>query len=101
MSGHQSEPTTPPEYRDSVFPTQFSRPNRYSASMTSPTGLGSFSTRASRSGSQAVPNFQQQSVSHVPSKSVPGTRRNSDEEEEEEFEYEYNLPETNTRSAAL
>ncbi len=37
-NGHQSEPTTPPEYRDthressSGFPTVLSRPNRYSTS---------------------------------------------------------------------
>lgn len=31
-AGHQSEPTTPPEYRESGFPSGLSRPNRYSAS---------------------------------------------------------------------
>ncbi len=52
LPGHQSEPTTPPEYREtsSGFPTMFSRPNRYStSSLTSPPGLYN---RPARSGSQ-------------------------------------------------
>ncbi len=90
FSGHQSEPTTPPEYREtsSGFPTMFSRPNRYSASsLTSPPGIFN---RPGRSGSQlASPQsgfmppryaFDDQ----LPSKSVPGSRRNSDEDEKEE-----------------
>ncbi|KAK0651430.1 armadillo-type protein [Cercophora newfieldiana] len=88
--GHQSEPTTPPEYREtsSGFPTMFSRPNRYStSSLTSPPGLFN---RPGRSGSQlASPQsgimqsrfaFDDQ----LPSRSVPGSRRNSDEDEKEE-----------------
>ena len=90
MSGHQSEPTTPPEYREtsSGFPTMFSRPNRYStSSLPSPPGLYN---RPGRSGSQlASPQsgilqsrfaFDDQ----LPSRSVPGSRRNSDEDEKEE-----------------
>lgn len=52
QNGHQSEPTTPPEYREtsSGFPSVFSRPNRYStSSITSPPGLYN---RPGRSGSQ-------------------------------------------------
>lgn len=90
MAGHQSEPTTPPEYREtsSGFPTMFSKPNRYStSSLTSPRGLYN---RPGRSGSQlASPQsgiiqsrfaFDDQ----LPSRSVPGSRRNSDEDEKEE-----------------
>ncbi|KAK4212858.1 Pumilio y domain family member 4 [Rhypophila decipiens] len=90
FAGHQSEPTTPPEYREtsSGFPTMFSRPNRYStSSLTSPPGLFN---RPARSGSQlASPQsgliqsrfaFDDQ----LPSRSVPGSRRNSDEDEKEE-----------------
>lgn len=90
FGGHQSEPTTPPEYREtsSGFPTMFSRPNRYStSSLTSPPGLFN---RPARSGSQlASPQsgiilsrfaFDDQ----LPSRSVPGSRRNSDEDEKEE-----------------
>jgi hypothetical protein len=92
-TGHQSEPTTPPEYRDtnSGFPSVFSRPNRYSTSsltsVASPPGLYN---RPGRSGSQLTspPSGIMQSR-HVmddklPSKSVPGSRRNSDEDEKEE-----------------
>jgi len=89
FGGHQSEPTTPPEYREtSGFPSMFSRPNRYStSSLTSPPGLFN---RPGRSGSQlASPQsgiiqsrfaFDDQ----LPSRSVPGSRRNSDEDEKEE-----------------
>jgi hypothetical protein len=90
-TGHQSEPTTPPEYRDtnSGFPSVFSRPNRYStSSLTSPPGLYN---RPGRSGSQLTsPQSGIMSQSRLimddqlPSKSVPGSRRNSDEDEKEE-----------------
>lgn len=84
-AGHQSEPTTPPEYRDHVFPSVFSRTNRYSASsLASPPGLNS---RPSRSGSQITspPNEIAQTLhNHInsdtlPSKSVPGSRRGSND----------------------
>lgn len=90
LAGHQSEPTTPPEYRDtsSAFPSIFSRPNRYStSSLTSPPGLFN---RPGRSGSQlASPQsglLQNRSRfgSELPSWSVPGSRRGSDEDEKEE-----------------
>lgn len=94
MGGHQSEPTTPPEYRDnpSGFPSIFSRPNRYStSSLTSPPGLFN---RPGRSGSQlASPPanmmqarfaFEDQAPTQMPSRSVPGTRRNSDDEDKDE-----------------
>lgn len=84
-TGHQSEPTTPPEYRDQVFPTTFSRPNRYSASsLASPPGLAS---RSHRSGSllASPPSEMAQSpnnhanLENMPSKSVPGSRRGSND----------------------
>ncbi|OTB05440.1 hypothetical protein M426DRAFT_72919 [Hypoxylon sp. CI-4A] len=91
MTGHQSEPTTPPEYREtsSGFPTLFSRPNRYSTpslGLVSPPGLF---TRPGRSGSQlASPQsgiLQSRFFDDpLPSRSVPGSRRNSDEDEKEE-----------------
>ena len=84
-AGHQSEPTTPPEYRDSSFGSTFGRSNRYSTSsiITSPPGLN----RSSRSGSQLTspPSELAQTLqNHVnsdmlPSKSVPGSRRGSNE----------------------
>lgn len=84
-AGHQSEPTTPPEYRDQVLPSVFSRTNRYSASsLTSPPGLNN---RSSRSGSQLTspPTELAQTLhNHInsdtlPSKSVPGSRRGSND----------------------
>lgn len=92
--GHQSEPTTPPEYRESAsgFPSMFSRPNRYStSSLTSPPGL--LFNRPGRSGSQiaspqsGIMQPSQQRISfddQLPSRSVPGSRRNSDEDDKEE-----------------
>ncbi|KAL3417660.1 RNA-binding protein (pumilio domain-containing protein) [Phlyctema vagabunda] len=77
-TGHQSEPTTPPEYRDtnSGFPSVFSRPNRYSTSaLTSPPGLYN---RPGRSGSQLT------SPQSGLMKSVHNSGRNSDEDEKEE-----------------
>ncbi|KAI1780467.1 ARM repeat-containing protein [Hypoxylon cercidicola] len=92
VTGHQSEPTTPPEYREtsSGFPTMFSRPNRYSTpslGLVSPPGL--FTTRPGRSGSQLTSPQSGILQSRffddpLPSRSVPGSRRNSDEDEKEE-----------------
>lgn len=83
-AGHQSEPTTPPEYRDQ-FQSVFSRNNRYSmSSLASPPG---FNNRSSRSGSQLTspPSEIAQTLhNHInsdtlPSKSVPGSRRGSND----------------------
>ncbi|KAG6002812.1 hypothetical protein E4U43_001046 [Claviceps pusilla] len=90
IAGHQSEPTTPPEYRDTStgFPSIFSRPNRYStSSLASPPGFN----RPARSGSQLTspPSGLGQSQygfseMSIPSRSDPNTRRNSDDKEKEE-----------------
>jgi len=83
--GYQSEPTTPPERRDQPFSSVFSRSNRYSSSsLTSPLGAN---TRSSRSGSQLTsPPTELAQTPHnhvnpetVPSKSVPGSRRGSND----------------------
>ena len=83
-SGHQSEPTTPPEHRDQGFQSVFGRRNRFStSSIASPPGLVN---RSSRSGSQLTspPSELMQTprknvvVDKLPSKSVPGSRRGSD-----------------------
>jgi hypothetical protein len=95
LSGHQSEPTTPPEYRETStgFPGVFSRPNRYSlSSLASPPGLYN---RQARSGAGSQLASPQSGTMHsqarvfafddqLPSRSVPATRRNSDEAEKEE-----------------
>ncbi|KAI1175725.1 ARM repeat-containing protein [Nemania sp. FL0916] len=89
LPGHQSEPTTPPEYRETNtgFPTMFSRPNRYSmSSLISPPGIFN---RPGRSGSLLTspqsgimpPRYHDDAL---PYRSVPATRRNSDEDEKEE-----------------
>ncbi|GME56648.1 Pumilio domain-containing protein [Neofusicoccum parvum] len=98
-AGHQSEPTTPPEYRDQGFPSAFSRPQRYSMQgLASPQqGFQTGSNRPSRSGSQITSpgqNFNQ-GISHMPSKSMPGSRRGSDEEEENN---EFDISNMNPRS---
>lgn len=100
LSGRQSEPTTPPEYGENGFTSIFPRQNRFSsASLTSPPGLNA--NRASRSGSQITSpphHMTSQSISHIPSKSMPGSRRNSDEEEDT---YDFDdLKTTDHRSAA-
>lgn len=90
LSGHQSEPTTPPEYREnpSGFPSVFSRPNRYSlSSLTSPPGMAN---RSARSGSvltspqSGIPLSRFAFDDQLPSWSVPGSSRNSDDDEKEE-----------------
>lgn len=83
--GPVSEPTTPPEYRDHGFPTPLSRPDRFSASnLASPPGLrygqsasqitSPPSERANTSSAHAIPNKPS-------AKSMPGSRRNSEEDE--------------------
>jgi hypothetical protein len=97
LSGRQSEPTTPPEYRDNGFPSAISRPNRLSmTSLASVQGIGSIaSPRTNRSGSHSVASTYlggSQTSSQLPSSSMPGSRRGSDEEEDNlQFEIA-NLP---------
>lgn len=84
FGGHQSEPTTPPEYREtsSGFPSIFSRPNRYStSSLASPPGL---LNRVGRSGSQISSPPAGILASIQPPWSTPATRRNSDPDDKEE-----------------
>lgn len=94
----QSEPTTPPEYHNS-YSTNFARPNRYSAaSLTSPPGNTSRPHRASTQLTSPIAGFARtytnNTSSNVPSQSVPGSRRQSDDEEDEDdfiYGYEQNL----------
>lgn len=85
VAGHQSEPTTPPEYHQNGFST---RSNRLSlASLTSPPSVTSMAgPRANRSSSQVATSPFNASSSQLPSMSVPGSRRNSDEDEEDQYE---------------
>lgn len=89
-TGHQSEPTTPPEYRETGFPSALSRPNRFSTSgIISPPATAS---RSSRAGSQVSPPSERdrayQALTGLPAQSVPGSRRESDEEEDDTYEDE-------------
>ncbi|CAI4212518.1 unnamed protein product [Parascedosporium putredinis] len=74
MAGHQSEPTTPPEYSTSSLtspPGLFNRPNRSGSQLASPqSGL---IQNPARFGAE-LPSWS----------SVPGSRRNSDEDDKEE-----------------
>lgn len=98
----QSEPTTPPEYAD-AFPSIFSKPNRYSsASLTSPPGIVNRPARASTQ--LTSPGFQYNrpytsSGANLPSHSVPGSRRQSDDEEEAD-DFLYNFDASVNRAAA-
>lgn len=77
LSGPVSEPTTPPEHRDTGFPGGLSRPARLStSSVTSPSSM--FNVFA--------PNQVDSSSTPTPSNrfsvhSVPGSRRNSEEKD--------------------
>ncbi|EME47358.1 hypothetical protein DOTSEDRAFT_69329 [Dothistroma septosporum NZE10] len=98
----QSEPTTPPEYH--VYPNNFSRTNRYStASLTSPPGIV---TRPNRSSTQLTSpsagfarTYTTNNASNLPSQSVPGSRRQSDDEEDE-ADFLYNYDNSVRRAAA-
>jgi hypothetical protein len=74
-----SQPTTPPEYNEgNGFPTAFSRPNRFSMSSINP---GMSATRDSRANSQVTsPPTNVMGNGNLPSQSMPGSRRNSDED---------------------
>lgn len=98
----QSEPTTPPEYH--VYPNNFPRTNRYStASLTSPPGIV---TRPNRSSTQLTSpsagfarTYNNSNASNLPSQSVPGSRRQSDDEEDE-ADFLYNYDNSFRRAAA-
>ncbi|KAJ4347830.1 uncharacterized protein N0V89_009200 [Didymosphaeria variabile] len=78
--GKHSQPTTPPEYANSTgFPSSFSRPNRFSMSAINP---GLTTPRGSRAGSQITspPSARSQQGNGFAAQSMPGSRRNSDED---------------------
>ena len=84
-AGHQSEPTTPPEYTDLGHSISLSRPTRFSTSgIMSPPGL---TNRSSRADSQVTSNMTERDrtylalTSEAPSHSFPGSHRDSDEDE--------------------
>ena len=81
--GPVSEPTTPPDYSDPGFPTSLSRPNRFSInSISSPPGLSNrFSQSSSQLASPSGIASGRDTPQKAPAKSMPGSRRNSEDEE--------------------
>ncbi|RMZ91329.1 hypothetical protein DV736_g1417, partial [Chaetothyriales sp. CBS 134916] len=87
LTGPVSEPTTPPEYADSSFSNRYSRSSRVSTnSIISPPGLTKRGSQASSQiTSPGVARFSGGMYVQGPkpsAKSVPGSRRGSDEEED-------------------
>lgn len=86
LNGPVSEPTTPPDYSEDVFSNRFSRSNRISApGIMSPPGL---TKRLSQSSSKVTSppstrhsNQGLYSNHRHSTKSMPGSRRGSDEDE--------------------
>jgi hypothetical protein len=100
----QSEPTTPPEYHNSF--AGFTRSGRYStASLASPPGLATRPNRASTQLTSPSLSFVRtymngsgsNNSSNLPSQSVPGSRRHSDDEDE--GDYRYHIEQRNDRAA--
>jgi hypothetical protein len=85
LSGPVSEPTTPPEYRDQGFPSVLSHPPRFStSSVTSSPGIFNIfspSQITSPPAAQSKPTSTQAPTNHAAVQSVPGSRRNSEEDE--------------------
>ncbi|KAK4186072.1 armadillo-type protein [Podospora australis] len=86
--GHQSEPTTPPEFHDmtSGYGIWSSRPNRYSTSSLTSVPLynrpGRSDSLLASPQSGTLPS--RYGFDDGPSRSVPGSRRNSDEDDDKE-----------------
>ncbi|EMC96590.1 hypothetical protein BAUCODRAFT_24332 [Baudoinia panamericana UAMH 10762] len=97
-----SEPTSPPEYGN-AFPNAFSKPNRYStASLTSVGGIANKANRSSiqlTSPSNTMSRPYTSGNVHLPSQSVPTSRRQSDDEDDEE-PWMYGFENTAHRAAA-
>lgn len=81
ISGPVSEPTTPPEYRDTTVSNAFSRPARFSTSSvtSSPGFFNAFAPSALTSPQPAQP--AQQPIDRFAGHSVPGSRRNSEKDD--------------------
>ncbi|OXV06407.1 hypothetical protein Egran_05825 [Elaphomyces granulatus] len=84
LSGPVSEPTTPPEYRDPGFPSVLSQPRFSASSVTSSPGIFNIfspSQITSPPAAQSKPTSAQTPTNHNSVHSVPGSRRNSEEDE--------------------
>jgi hypothetical protein len=82
LSGPASEPTTPPEYRDTPVSSAMSRPGRFSSSsVTSSPGFFSAFAGSQLTSPQAPSHAAQGSVDRFAGHSLPGSRRNSEKED--------------------
>ncbi|KAJ5867067.1 hypothetical protein N7534_001620 [Penicillium rubens] len=82
ISGPVSEPTTPPEYRDTTVSSAFGRPSRFStSSVTSSPGFFNAFAPSALTSPQAVSQPAQPSIDRFAGHSVPGSRRNSEKDD--------------------
>ncbi|KAJ5502517.1 Armadillo-like helical [Penicillium fimorum] len=82
ISGPVSEPTTPPEYRDTSVSSAFSRPARFStSSVTSSPGFFNAFAPSNLTSPQAASQPSQPSIDRFAGHSVPGSRRNSEKDD--------------------
>ncbi|KAJ5623963.1 ARM repeat-containing protein [Penicillium lagena] len=82
VSGPVSEPTTPPEYRESAVSSAFSRPSRFStSSVTSSPGFFNAFASSQLTSPQASSHTTHHSVDRFAGHSLPGSRRNSEKED--------------------
>lgn len=81
ISGHVSEPTTPPD--DVPVPAQVSRPGHFSTSSvtSSPGFFNAFSTSSQFTSPQAPSTSTHASVDRFAGHSLPGSRRNSEKDD--------------------
>ncbi|CAG7920435.1 unnamed protein product [Penicillium olsonii] len=82
LSGPVSEPTTPPEYRESTVTGAFGRPSRFStSSVTSSPGFFNAFAPSTLTSPQAPSQANQPAVDRFAGHSVPGSRRNSEKDD--------------------
>lgn len=85
LQGPVSEPTTPPEYRDTPVSAAVSRPARFSTSSvtSSPGFFNAFAPSSTLTSPQAPSHGHQssQSTDRFIGHSLPGSRRNSEKED--------------------
>lgn len=82
LAGPLSEPTTPPEYRETSVTSAFGRPSRFSTSSvtSSPSFFNAFAPSTLTS-PQAPAQANQPTLDRFAGHSVPGSRRNSEKDD--------------------
>jgi len=80
-SGVLSEPATPPDYHRSLNGSAVPYTNRFSGSfVTSPSFANRTSAQVNSPGAEYQRPFTSHAANQIPSRSVPGSQRNSDHE---------------------